>query len=310
MKRLLSLAAILGLGLATGPAATAQVQQAPILLKSLFQGDDMCLSVDTRNTDGYRTRMTPCTGAADQRWIPVTSADHDDEYVTLVSAAHESLCLDGRSNLGTPTDGPPLQIRDCRPGAAMQLWTEVDTYRNDSDYSRITTLYFENQGADRCLESSGPNRQQILDGRPFMDTCQDVTGQYWKAEPAGAELASAPAGDFPIAPVSRDIELVPDRRYYNASGSHYLKFQSDGNLVVYTRGDQPIWALNDSGTNWRSNVRAKMQADGNLVTYASRDDSRPTWSTDTYRYRGAELVLDDAGSLRVVSSGRAVWSSH
>jgi len=75
---------------------------------------------------------------------------------------------------------------------------------------------------------------------------------------------------------------------------------------VYTADGTPTWALNDSGTNWRSNTRAVMQEDGNLVTY---DGDEPTWATDTYGNPGAALDLTADGVLQILYGGRVLWSS-
>ncbi|MEM8600685.1 MAG: hypothetical protein AAGF99_12255 [Bacteroidota bacterium] len=107
-----------------------------------------------------------------------------------------------------------------------------------------------------------------------------------------ASPAFAQDNAFPIGSTS-NVDLPVDERLYNASGSHYLLFQSDGNLVVYTSAEVPIWGLNDK-INYRQNTRALMQSDGNLVTYAG---DTPTWATQTHMHAGAVLTLTDEGHL-------------
>jgi outer membrane protein assembly factor BamB len=55
-----------------------------------------------------------------------------------------------------------------------------------------------------------------------------------------------------------------------------LAMQDDGNLVIYGKGDKPLWA---SHTDGNPGAFLAMQEDGNLVIYSR--DFRPIWSTDT-----------------------------
>ncbi|MCO5996573.1 hypothetical protein [Actinoallomurus rhizosphaericola] len=68
-----------------------------------------------------------------------------------------------------------------------------------------------------------------------------------------------------------------------APGGHAV-FQTDGNLVVYDRDDQPVWA---SGTDGNPAATLVLQADKNLVIYAS--DGRPLWATGTDNWQPPSL---------------------
>ena len=86
--------------------------------------------------------------------------------------------------------------------------------------------------------------------------------------------------------------------------SHYLMMQSDGNLVVYTRSNQPIWA---TMTFWPGSW-AVMQTDGNLVVYSPAN--RPVWSSDTNQFPNSSLAMQNDGNLVVYAPGnRPIWSS-
>ncbi|MBC7922538.1 MAG: hypothetical protein H7Z75_15770 [Ferruginibacter sp.] len=50
-----------------------------------------------------------------------------------------------------------------------------------------------------------------------------------------------------------------------------------------------------------------MQGDGNLVLYD--DDNIPYWSSGTYQYPGAFLILQNDGNLVIYQNGEARWSS-
>ncbi|MEU9462020.1 hypothetical protein [Streptomyces sp. NPDC048312] len=51
--------------------------------------------------------------------------------------------------------------------------------------------------------------------------------------------------------------------------------QEDGNLVVYNRAGDPLWA---AGT-WHKGRYLSVQDDGNVVVYDSAN--RPVWATNT-----------------------------
>ncbi len=67
----------------------------------------------------------------------------------------------------------------------------------------------------------------------------------------------------------------------NSARGAVAKFQSDGNLVIYSQG-RAVWA---SGTNGYYNAILKMQDDGNLVIYWA---GMAKWSS---RYNGTPRVF-------------------
>lgn len=58
-----------------------------------------------------------------------------------------------------------------------------------------------------------------------------------------------------------------------------IVMQTDGNLVVYSKTNQPLW---DTGTHGNANARLVMQNDGNLVIRSATND--PLWATGTVRH--------------------------
>ncbi|WP_412078179.1 FG-GAP-like repeat-containing protein [Streptomyces xanthophaeus] len=89
------------------------------------------------------------------------------------------------------------------------------------------------------------------------------------------------------------------------SGNAKLTMQTDGNLVLYTKDNKPIWATN---TNNNPGALARMQTDGNLVVYKA-DGTTALWSSKTatpYSY----AVLQPRGVLVLYSaSGQGLWAS-
>lgn len=107
--------------------------------------------------------------------------------------------------------------------------------------------------------------------------------------------------------------LPIDERFWSKNGQYFFVYQGDGNLVVYTRNEQPIWASNSHN---QGGTFCEMQGDGNLVIYAN---SRPIWSTGThgstkgYYHSDTKLVMQDDGNMVLLwQTPRTVvplWSS-
>lgn len=98
--------------------------------------------------------------------------------------------------------------------------------------------------------------------------------------------------------------LYPDQQFTSAGGSVALRYQSDGNLVLYGANGTALWA---SGTSGTSAGRAEFQADGNFVIYTG--GGTPIWATDTYA-PGGYLQLHDAGYFMVYdASNVGIWWS-
>lgn len=119
----------------------------------------------------------------------------------------------------------------------------------------------------------------------------------------------------PPAPTSRAVlrsgeALLPDQSLVSPDGSHHLRFQGDGNLVVYAMpAGTPVWA---SGTSGHQATSLQMNADGNLVLY---DADGPYRSTRTWGHEGAMVQLQDDGNFVVYddpggpNAGTALWDS-
>ena len=100
---------------------------------------------------------------------------------------------------------------------------------------------------------------------------------------AGQDIVS-PNGYWAVVQTDGNFVLyTPDNRPLWASntvgtGAHdWLAMQSDGNLVLYNSANRPVWANNRAGSgtaNWLA-----VQTDGNLVEYTSAN--KPVWATNT-----------------------------
>ena len=93
---------------------------------------------------------------------------------------------------------------------------------------------------------------------------------------------------------------------WSKNGISTLTYQNDGNLVLYRNG-KAVWA---TGTEEKNAGKAIMQSDGNFVIYTSSD--KPIWSSNTYcdNNENAEIILQDDRNLVIYTTGgKAVWSS-
>ena len=109
-------------------------------------------------------------------------------------------------------------------------------------------------------------------------------------------------GSWSLVPGQR---LLPDCELASPSGTYVLRYQSDGNLVIYQRGGGPVWAASTEG---QPAGHVEMQGDGNLVMYNAF--GQPVWASDTWGFPGAYAsILDDGHLVIVDGSGVPIWWS-
>ncbi|WP_170319735.1 matrixin family metalloprotease [Polyangium spumosum] len=100
--------------------------------------------------------------------------------------------------------------------------------------------------------------------------------------------------------------LGAEQSVWSCDGRFQLKFQSDGNFVLY-KGSQALW---DSNTNGDGGDRVIMQEDGNLVIYKSNGNA--VWDTNTNGSSNyfANLAVQNDGNVVIYRSGGGVaWAS-
>lgn len=110
--------------------------------------------------------------------------------------------------------------------------------------------------------------------------------------------------------------LLTTQKLYSPNREFYLYMQEDGNLCIYrTRDNGFVWCSMAHGF---SDAQLKLQSDGNLVVY-SKGEAR--WSSKTQAYfnkkfknpvnRPVKLVLGNDGILRLFTEkGKVVWSAN
>ncbi len=87
-----------------------------------------------------------------------------------------------------------------------------------------------------------------------------------------------------------------DKEFYCQNGQYFVKFQSDGNFVVYDGTLKPIWTAPVAKT-WNQGKKAVFTSGGNLVIYGATDNV--LWETNTAGNPSAQLQLDDNGKLSI-----------
>jgi hypothetical protein len=110
------------------------------------------------------------------------------------------------------------------------------------------------------------------------------------------------------------MRLNPGQSLFSPNGFYELKYQTDGNLVLYNFGS-PLWAINcwftcSSTGLWGNAYQpagyTTLQIDGNLVTYNAFN--QPTFASFTNGWSSAYLGVGNNGKIRVFSpAGATLW---
>ena len=99
--------------------------------------------------------------------------------------------------------------------------------------------------------------------------------------------------------------LNPGQSIASADGRFIFVYQGDGNLVLYA-GGSALWA---SGTNGKGVGVCIMQTDGNLVLYTR--GGHAIWASGTSGSPGSRLVVQNDGNVVIyASAGQALWATN
>ncbi|WP_234111702.1 bulb-type lectin domain-containing protein [Chryseobacterium sp. R2A-55] len=107
--------------------------------------------------------------------------------------------------------------------------------------------------------------------------------------------------------VSKSVSWKPGGTIMRSmNGVFTLRFQNDGNLVLYKNGNNPIWA---SQTHGNASKKFRFQDDGNLVIYDAADSA--IWASNTNGKNGSYMVLQDDGNLVIYTiNNQPVWATN
>ena len=132
---------------------------------------------------------------------------------------------------------------------------------------------------------------------PTAEATAEPTAEATQEADAQPTTAPAQAGGFPLL-AGRIIER--EQKIPSESGNHYLMFQPDSNVVVYTADDQYVWGLQSITDAYTQTQSVQMQTDGNFVVRGA--DDQFIWSALTENPDpSAYLTLTPEGVLQLVS---------
>uniref|UniRef100_A0A674CX72 Bulb-type lectin domain-containing protein n=1 Tax=Salmo trutta TaxID=8032 RepID=A0A674CX72_SALTR len=100
--------------------------------------------------------------------------------------------------------------------------------------------------------------------------------------------------------------IISQTKYLDAYQIVLSGINTDGNFVLYGWG-RVVWASN---TENKDAQRLILQQDGNLVIYTTQD--RPIWASNTGRCNNTQrghLTLTDKGTLELYGDGEVIWTS-
>ncbi len=117
--------------------------------------------------------------------------------------------------------------------------------------------------------------------------------------PADAASATRTTHEY-IFPLLAGRTIVQEQKYYSACGDHYLIFQPDGNVAVYTTTNQHVWDIASETNRYTQEQSVKMERDGNFVVRGANDEY--IWSAlHENPDPSAFLTLTPEGVLQLVS---------
>ncbi|HUP55843.1 MAG TPA: hypothetical protein VM598_00210 [Bdellovibrionota bacterium] len=178
----------------------------------------------------------------------------------------------------------------------------------------LERLRAQDQNWGYCNTANGtlPDRFMYGPGGAMVDaivaSCSPDARTGWRLEPHNPECVwgiSQIGAPPPLSTLASGLSLRSGTFLRSANDRYMAKFQGDGNFVVYD-GATALWASNTVGMN---PGRVTMQADGNLVM---RDAAGSLFfSSSTQGNPGARLVLENNGTLAVISAGGArLWQGR
>jgi hypothetical protein len=122
----------------------------------------------------------------------------------------------------------------------------------------------------------------------------------------GGALPPAPSGGGPGPwALVAGQRLSPGTQIQSANGHYALRYQTDGNLVIYSSSGAAVWA---SHTHGHSAGSVEMHGDGNLVIYNAY--GQPLWASGTASFPGSYASIQDDGYLVIFDqAGVPIWWS-
>ncbi|WP_283137130.1 M36 family metallopeptidase [Rhizohabitans arisaemae] len=189
----------------------------------------------------------------------------------------------------TPANPTYLQARDAvllalENKAAAEAWSDADLRTRRRNAWQAFAKYGMGVGA-----RSGPS-----------DTLTGIVGDDTvPPEPPETTPDRMAAGE----------RLQPGGFLTSENGRFTLRYQRDGNLVLYRNRDGiALWSTRTAGIPAGECV---MQGDGNFVVYTPQPTHRAVWNSVTAGNPGSRVIVQDDGNLVVYRADNvAVWATN
>lgn len=140
-----------------------------------------------------------------------------------------------------------------------------------------------------------------------------IAGPYMSLPPTTINLSSTILGYVHMQGQSLSVNST----IVSPNGVYQLKFEKEGDLVLYKNGTQRVWSSgiqNCIPTPYAA-FNFRLQADGNMVIYyvLQNNPTQPiaVWSTGTFGNNNARFYLRDTGKIeiRTESTDQLLWSN-
>jgi outer membrane protein OmpA-like peptidoglycan-associated protein len=226
--------------------AVAQGNPGYFKLQTMFQeADNKCFEGNRFAADATLQGgafMDNCQNASGQMW---TAVPEGNGYFRLKTQFQgDNKCLEGNRFAPDATLQGAAFMDDCQ-NVSGQLWKAVP---EANGYFRLKTQF---QGDNKCLEGNRFAPDATLKGAAFMDDCQNVSGQLWKA--VGAELVNGvpqlagqpvpqqPAGQIVVQQPA--AQPVPQQTTIQLPANQYVITLPANQYVIQPNGGQQLITL-------------------------------------------------------------------
>lgn len=144
-----------------------------VTLHNMHEGDNACLKAPMTRSEGVS--MKACDAVGYGVWsVKSTGDDAGSVRIRMATRSEDGMpCLDGNTNL----DATPAKAVACTKSGSdysdTQSWIMND--EGNGWYSLRTLIDSET----KCLEANAET-SPFMEGKSFMNSCQNVSGQRWK----------------------------------------------------------------------------------------------------------------------------------
>lgn len=307
-------------GTAVGLATTTAVMHYVPVAPQLVPGSAYLLGLNgpgnlIRESSAIRRRVG-LTFAADEYWragvaVGLAPSQRDWASAAMITLPptfeYAAAYIEQRYGpLNLPARSFAARLRDVA-GAIRELdplwcWAVTDDRLCRVPHDGIVSVVNQAYPGALNFGVTGPAHVQETD-RSDREIASVLTGIMGVTTRASAP-PPPPSGGSAGGPgtLTSGMRMYPDQEVVSPDGTAVLRYQADGNLVLYASGGAAVWA---SDTDGFSAGRAELQADGNFVVYDAA--GVPRWASGTST-PGAYLQVHDQGHVMVHDpSGVGLW---